>query len=490
MLAVLSIVGNILFSTGAAQAAGPICTVNGAGGADYTTISAAIADLGCTTINVATGTYTGQIKITQSSLVVQSTSGAAVTIINGEGAAPGLVVICGNGNTFKGFTVDISANTGGSHSHEEKAIRVTGDSNVVQENIVVGRNASPASVRNTDFGIGIAATPSSGIGGCAANAVADGNQILNNEVKFWGNQGILIGGSDKSDGTPIKGNIAHHNWTGIYNDRATNTDIRENSVHDNNANGIVIDGHALSGRPVAGTVIEMNDVFNNGAATQFSTPTAFQDGILFAGAAGVTASSNCIHDNTATSGSAAGILVFDGLDGTLGDPIINSNNISNNDIGLQAGGVLPHSPTVNAENNWWGAADGPSGVGSGSGDSIVIVSGGVDFTPFLTSLASGTPCTPPDSDGDGVPDNLDQCPASILTPTVVIGSCNSGVSNTLFSNGCTISDLIAGCAQGPTNHGKFVSCVAHLTNDLKGAGTITGGQKGAIQSCAARALIP
>ncbi len=95
-----------------------------------------------------------------------------------------------------------------------------------------------------------------------------------------------------------------------------------------------------------------------------------------------------------------------------------------------------------------------------------------------------------DSDGDGVPDNLDQCQNSNLSATVVIGSCNSGVSNTLFSNGCSVSDLIAGCAVGATNHGKFVSCVAHLTNDLKGAGTITGGQKGAIQSCAARASIP
>ena len=63
-------------------------------------------------------------------------------------------------------------------------------------------------------------------------------------------------------------------------------------------------------------------------------------------------------------------------------------------------------------------------------------------------------------------------------------------SNTLFASGCTISDLIMSCAEGASNHGQFVSCVSHVTNDLKKAGTITGQQEDAIQSCAAQAHIP
>ena len=39
------IISIALYVIPAANAAGPICTVNGAGGADYTTINAAIADL-------------------------------------------------------------------------------------------------------------------------------------------------------------------------------------------------------------------------------------------------------------------------------------------------------------------------------------------------------------------------------------------------------------------------------------------------------------
>ena len=95
-----------------------------------------------------------------------------------------------------------------------------------------------------------------------------------------------------------------------------------------------------------------------------------------------------------------------------------------------------------------------------------------------------------DSDGDGIADNEDDCPNSDLSATVGIDGCNSEVLNTLFPSGCTIADFIVACAEGASNHGQFVSCVSQVTNDLKKAGTITGQQKGAIQSCAAQAHIP
>jgi hypothetical protein len=92
-----------------------------------------------------------------------------------------------------------------------------------------------------------------------------------------------------------------------------------------------------------------------------------------------------------------------------------------------------------------------------------------------------------DGDGDGVPDDEDDCPQSILDPTIVIGDCDSGVENILFDDGCTMSDLIALCADGADKHGQFVACVAQLTNAWMSAGLITGQEKGKIQSCAAKA---
>ena len=65
------------------------------------------------------------------------------------------------------------------------------------------------------------------------------------------------------------------------------------------------------------------------------------------------------------------------------------NCITGNDTGLQHDGT---EVDLDARNNYWGAADGPSGVGSGSGDPITESSTGtVDFDPWLTS--PGGVCT-------------------------------------------------------------------------------------------------
>ncbi len=95
-----------------------------------------------------------------------------------------------------------------------------------------------------------------------------------------------------------------------------------------------------------------------------------------------------------------------------------------------------------------------------------------------------------DADLDGIADEVDCSPNSDFTPTVVIGGCDSGVPNTLFSSGCTISDLIAQIAANARDHGAFVSGVAQLGNSLVANGVITQAQKNSIQSCAARARIP
>lgn len=92
----------------------------------------------------------------------------------------------------------------------------------------------------------------------------------------------------------------------------------------------------------------------------------------------------------------------------------------------------------------------------------------------------------PDADSDGFPDDEDCNPNSDTRPTIIIGDNNSGVPNTLFATGCTSSDLIAQIAAGAGNHGAFVSGVAHLTDEWVAASIISGRQKGAVQSAAAK----
>lgn len=95
-----------------------------------------------------------------------------------------------------------------------------------------------------------------------------------------------------------------------------------------------------------------------------------------------------------------------------------------------------------------------------------------------------------DSDGDGIPDDVDDCPFSELSPTVVIDGCDSGVENVLLDNGCTISDLVQECADTAKNHGKFVRCVKELTRTLKAEDVISKEEAKRISRCAARSDIP
>jgi hypothetical protein len=91
-----------------------------------------------------------------------------------------------------------------------------------------------------------------------------------------------------------------------------------------------------------------------------------------------------------------------------------------------------------------------------------------------------------DTDGDGVPDDQDNCPDSDDNATVIIDGCDTGVPNVLLDGGCFIADFIASFDENAKNHGQYMKSVAALCNTLKEAGVITGKQQGKIVSCAAK----
>jgi hypothetical protein len=160
--------------------------------------------------------------------------------------------------------------------------------------------------------------------------------------------------------------------------------------------------------------------------------------------------------------------------------------------------VADNRGNVYVANFWTGtiSTTSPAGTvstfGTGFGTPIGLAfdrSGSLFIADFWTGVIYKVAGVSPDADGDGIPDSEDACPNSDLRATAIIEDCDSGLANVLFTNGCTISDLITQCADGVNNHGEFVSCVADLTKNLNGAGTITGRQKGAIQHCAAKTHI-
>ncbi len=77
-----------------------------------------------------------------------------------------------------------------------------------------------------------------------------------------------------------------------------------------------------------------------------------------------------------------------------------------------------------------------------------------------------------DTDGDGVFNSADACPA---TP----------VGAPVLSDGCSV-DQFCVCDAPWKNHGKYVVCVTKATNKLVKAGKITGAQKGDIVSKAGK----
>ena len=75
-----------------------------------------------------------------------------------------------------------------------------------------------------------------------------------------------------------------------------------------------------------------------------------------------------------------------------------------------------------------------------------------------------------DSDGDGLPDYLDECP-------------NSPPGSLINSNGCSIADFCP--CEGPwKNHGEFEHCVKEAAKDFRKAGLITEPQRHEIEKAA------
>jgi len=71
-----------------------------------------------------------------------------------------------------------------------------------------------------------------------------------------------------------------------------------------------------------------------------------------------------IRDNPIVKGLLIGVILF--ISG-VGSPCVQGLSES----------------TINAEKNWWGAEDGSSGIGPGSGDSIFVYNSNITFEPWL-----------------------------------------------------------------------------------------------------------
>jgi len=197
----------------------------------------------------------------------------------------------------------------------------------------------------------------------SVNSIIRHNELYNTAVR-----GIYV---RDSNGIQINNNmVSAVDIDGIRIKDSPNCLIQGNVVHDIGENGIHVDSSD-------NTVVVDNEVFDNGPL-DFPEFLDFEDGshlqIYGDGITNIIIKGNLIGNNT----KFFGIL----LGRSTRDPDAAGISINNNCIeGNVNGGLLNNirgRQDVDAENNWWGSASGPSPGGAGD-----MVEGDVDFFPFL-----------------------------------------------------------------------------------------------------------
>ncbi len=192
------------------------------------------------------------------------------------------------------------------------------------------------------------------------------NVFLDNDLSYSGGGVVFRSGSeielleDSFDFTGIAGTALY--LVGITNSRISGLDV------------------SWTGTGQSGTGIKLNSSSN--ITLEGITVADRATGISFE-----WFSNNITTQCTSILDNSTGVYA----DNSTSDITLNYNEIAGNSNGVANSGAL-----LNAENNYWGAADGPTNL-DGSGDSYT---GNVDADPFLTRLP---PCinAPPTADAGG-----------------------------------------------------------------------------------------
>ncbi|HEY0099934.1 MAG TPA: thrombospondin type 3 repeat-containing protein [Pyrinomonadaceae bacterium] len=268
----------------------------------------------------------------------------------------------------------------------------------------------------------------------ASNATVDGFTVQEGSAAPLAN-GITLAAN--RSGHRIFNNIIRDNTFGLYlnSNGAIQSIVRFNRFEGNNragaasgnaiysdqgASNVVINqnrftGHTSAAMVFAGTqsniTVSSNQLVNDNSMVFFNSSaiiitgnvvTGSQGSVIFIGGGnnGIVITCNAISGGAANT-SAIRIPNFGS--GTNSNVTANFNNIETMPFGIRID-TGQYTGTLNAENNYWGAPNGPTDEQgrNPAGTGVVIRDPNfvVDFIPFLTAPL-------PDSDGDGAPDGCD-----------------------------------------------------------------------------------
>ena len=368
-------------------------------------INAGADQTGCT----HAGTYG-----TSDTIVLASGTYALTVANNGTNAYPIVqkaVTIDGNGATLSRtvgnvapFFRFIQVNTGGITVNN---VTMTGGNVPSGDGGALLCQSGPLTVSGSTFSGNTAA---GGAGGAIHHRSIEAASIststfTNNTVSPSGNGGAILDRSSSGmtlTSVTFTGNSANSGDGGAVYDSSSGPLHITNGTFSNNT-ATAGDGGAIFDSSSGGLVFSGGSVTNNNVS-----PGGDGGGIFDSSSGGINVTGVVFTGNTATGGDGGAISDTS----SVGTGPVSNNCFVGNTATIAGGGIFRSgSPALNAINNWWGAATGPSGAGPGTGDAV---STNVTFSPFLTSppeiCLSGQPTNTPTS----TPTNT---PAGVATST-------------------------------------------------------------------------
>ena len=349
------------------------------------------------TINVAAGNYTEtllnvNIPSTLTGLTLKGAqAGVAVgtrTFGVGESTVTGVqtlgnssvFTIRASGVTLDGFSiryiklaVGVNSSVGSSNGVD---VKNTVNGALITNNMFDGISTVDPTVNGTAQAIYLEAGP-------------DAVQIIGNSMNDIRSnrsaKGVLIGDSDSTNPS-LNDMIIGNSISNVVSDTRG-----AYAVQINDGNG----AQANSGLQVMNnTVNALTGVWAHAIGLEADTP-------------GVVVKSNSFTNVTASTPDK--IDVWFEANPSFASAQVQGNNFNDgsNVAGIVVQAAIVGSGSVDGTCNWWGAANGPGLVGTGSG---AFVSPRVTYQPWLIGPSPGATCSGPDADSDGVTDANDNCP--------------------------------------------------------------------------------
>jgi len=359
---------------GSAHAAvgGPACNVPG----DYATIQAAVSDPGCSTVNVAAGSYAENINIAHTLVLNGPQAGNAVSgrAFGGVGEATisgvdktasiPVINIGASGVVVDGFSITNSVTSGASQG---VAVSGSGDNAVIKNNLFDTITTAGVDGQATAQAVYLYNGP-------------DGVQVLNNSVNNISSnrsaKGVLLGDNGAANG-PTNTTIQGNSFTGI-----TSTTRGAYGISMGNTT-----------QPISGLQI-LNNTFSGLNGTGWVHVIGVEGN-----APGIVVSGNSITGITSPTADKIAVW-FENEDTSFATAKVNNNNFN---VPAPIFGVAVHPSltggSLDGTCNWWNSVTGPT-VASNPGGTGAATTVGVTYSPWLTtqngSCNSGHPQTKQD----------------------------------------------------------------------------------------------